>query len=168
MHPEAWRWLQAQIQPLWQDAGRVVDLGGADVNGSPRALFSSATEYVAIDNRAGPGVGLVTDATTWCPPDDWLGRFDVALCTEVFEHVQHWRAMLYNQWLLLRPGGLCLVTCACPPRPAHSIVGVVPPPAGEWYANVGADALRAPMQLLLRDVQVAGHPRGDLYARGLR
>ena len=168
MHPEAWRWLEVQIRPRLLGAARVVDLGGADVNGSPRALFSSATEYVAVDRRPAAGVSLVADATTWCPPRDWRAAFDVALCTEVFEHVQHWRAMLYNLWLLLRPGGVCLVTCATAPRPAHSSVGVVPPPPGEWYANVAADELRAPMALLLREVQIAGHPRGDLYARGVR
>lgn len=168
MHPEAWHWLEVQIRPRCMHAARVVDLGGADVNGSPRALFSPETEYVAIDNREAPGVGLVVDATTWCPPAEWRGTFDVALSTEVFEHVQHWRAMVYNLWLLLKPGGVCLITCATAPRPQHSIVGVMPPPPGEWYANVAAEELRAPMALLLRDVQIAGHPRGDLYARGVR
>ena len=168
MHPEAWRWLEVQVRPRLMHAARVVDLGGADVNGSPRALFSAGTDYVVIDNREAANVRLVVDATTWCPPRDWRASFDVALSTEVFEHVRHWRAMLYNLWLLLRPGGVCLVTCATDPRPPHSIVGIVPPPAGEWYANVAAEELRAPMALLLRDVEVGGHPRGDLYARGVR
>jgi SAM-dependent methyltransferase len=168
MHAEAWAWLQGQIQPGLAQAARVIDLGGCDVNGSPRELFSRATDYYAVDNRAGPGVRLVTDATTWLPPPELRGSFDVALCTEVFEHVQHWRALLYNLWLCLRPGGVCLVTCATDPRPAHSIVGVVPPPPGEWYGNVTQADLRAPMQALLRDVRIDIHPRGDLYGRGVR
>lgn len=168
MHPEAWRWLEVQIQPLLVHAARVADLGGADVNGSPRALFSPQTDYVVLDNREAPNVALVVDGTTWCPPPDWRASFDVALSTEVFEHVQHWRAMLYNLWLLLKPGGVCLVTCATDPRPPHSIVGLVPPPANEWYGNVAPQDLRAPMELLFRQVEVGGHPRGDLYARGVR
>lgn len=168
MHPEAWRWLEVQIQPRLVHAARVADLGGADVNGSPRSLFSPGTDYRVIDHREAPNVGLVVDATTWCPPEEWRASFDVVLSTEVFEHVQHWRAMLYNLWLLLKPGGVCLVTCATDPRPPHSALGVVPPPPGEWYGNVAAGDLRAPMDLLFRDAQVGGHPRGDLYARGVR
>lgn len=168
MHPEAWRWLEVQIRPRLMDAARVADLGGADVNGSPRPLFSPKTEYRVIDNREAPNVGLVVDATTWWPPAEWRASFDVVLSTEVFEHVQQWRAVLYNLWLLLKPGGVCLVTCATDPRPAHSALGVVPPPPGEWYGNVAPGELRAPMELLFRDVHVSGHPRGDLYARGVR
>ena len=168
MHAEAWQWLHRQIVPLLARAPRVIDLGGCDVNGSPRALFAPGCEYVVVDVRDGAGVDIVADATRWLPEPALHGAFDVVLCTETFEHVQHWRGILYNMWLLARPGGACLVTCATDPRPAHSIVGVVPPPPGEWYDNVGVDDLAAPMRLLLRDVDVCTHPRGDVYARGTR
>jgi SAM-dependent methyltransferase len=168
MHPEAWQWLEAQVRPLLAGAAQVVDLGGFDVNGSPRALFSPATVYRVVDTRAGPGVDIVADAGTWLPAPELRGAFDVALCTEVFEHVQHWQAIVYNLWLLLRPGGVCLVTCATAPRRPHSIDGVEPPPPGEWYGNVAPEALRATMQMLLRDVVLQGHPRGDVYAVGRR
>ena len=168
MHPEAWAWLEAEIRPLVPRVRRVLDLGGCDVNGSPRALFPPEVDYCVLDARSGPNVHIVADAVTWLPPRPLRGAFDMTLSTEVFEHVQHWRAVLYNLWLTLKPAGTCLVTCATHPRPPHSIVGVEPPPAGEWYGNVAPEDLLAPMRLLFRDVEWRTHPRGDLYARGLR
>ena len=168
MHPEAWSWLEGEIRPRLVRARRVLDLGGFDVNGSPRPLFSADTDYCVLDARPGPNVHIVADAVTWLPPRPLRGAFDVTLSTETFEHVQHWRAILYNLWLTLKPAGTCLVTCATRPRPPHSIVGMVPPPPDEWYGNVAPDDLVAPMRLLFRDVEWRTHPRGDLYARGLR
>jgi SAM-dependent methyltransferase len=168
MHPEAWHWLAMQVQPQLAGAARVIDLGGRDVNGTPRALFSAATEYLVLDAQAAPGVDIVADAGSWWPDVDLQARFDVALCTEVFEHVQHWPAIVYNLWLLLRPGGTVLITCATAPRRSHAIDGHEPAPPHEWYANVAPDALCAPMELLFRDVTLQTHPRGDLYARARR
>jgi SAM-dependent methyltransferase len=168
MHPEAWNWLAAQVQPQLQHAAHVIDLGGRDVNGTPRALFSAATDYRVVDAQAAPGVHIVADARSWLPAPELRAAFDVALCTEVFEHVQHWQAIVYNLWLLLRPGGCVLVTCATAPRRPHAIDGREPPPAHEWYANVEPTALRAPMELLFREVKLQTHPRGDLYARARR
>ncbi len=168
MHPEAWHWLASQVQPLLQAAPRVADLGGRNVNGSPRALFDAGTEYLVVDTHAAPGVDIVADAGRWWPDAALQGRFDVALCTEVFEHVEHWQAIVYNLWLLLRPGGTVLVTCATAPRRPHGMEGVEPPPPHEWYANVAPEALAAPMRLLFRELQVQTHPRGDLYARARR
>jgi SAM-dependent methyltransferase len=168
MHPEAWNWLAAQVQPHWQHAARVIDLGGRNINGTPRALFSVATAYTALDASAGPGVDIVADAGSWLPGPGHRAAFDVALCTEVFEHAQHWPAILYNLWLLLRPGGCALVTCATAPRRSHAMDGREPAPPHEWYANVEPAALRRPMELLFREVSLQTHPRGDLYARGRR
>ena len=168
MHPEAWHWLSTQIRPQLAGARRVLDIGGCDVNGSPRGLFSFATDYLVLDSRAGPGVDIVADGASWLPPPDCRGAFDATLSTEVFEHVEGWRGIVYNLWLTLAPGGTCLITCATAPRRAHSIDGVEPPPAGEWYANVAPEELLAPMRLLLRNVESCVHPRGDLYAKGVR
>ena len=168
MHPEAWSWLDAQIRPRLAAARHVLDVGGCDVNGSPRGLFGAATEYRVLDARAGPNVDIVADAVTWLPPPALRSAFDVTLSTEVFEHVEHWRGILYNLWLTLAPAGTCLVTCATAPRPAHSIVGMVPPPPGEWYGNVPPEELLAPMRLLFRDVEWRVHPRGDVYVKARR
>lgn len=71
MHPEAWQWLDAQIRPRLASARRVLDVGGADVNGSPRGLFSFVTDYLVVDARPAPDVDIVADAATWLPPFSW-------------------------------------------------------------------------------------------------
>jgi hypothetical protein len=157
-----------EIQPQLATARQVLDFGGCDVNGSPRGLFSPSTDYLVLDARAGNNVDIVADAVTWNPPPDLRRAFDVALCTEVFEHVEHWRSILYNLWLVLRPIGTCLITCATNPRLPHSMVGMIPPPAGEWYANVQPNDLLPAMRFLFRNVEHVIHLRGDLYVRGVR
>jgi hypothetical protein len=146
----------------------VLDIGGRDVNGSPRSLFSLATEYCVVDICAGANVDVVADAAKWMPPSHLRHGFDVTLCTEVFEHTADWRGIVYNLWLTARRGGICLITCATDPRPAHSTVGLQPVPEGEWYANVDAGDLAAVLRMLFRRVEIAGHPRGDLYAWSVR
>jgi SAM-dependent methyltransferase len=169
MHPQAWRWLEAQIRPLLADSARVIAMGGSAIDeATPRQLFRAGSDHLVIGVRSAPGVDLVVDAATWLPPRELRGVFDVALCTEVFQHAPAWRAILYNLWLTLRPGGVLLVTCASHPRPPHSVSGVVPPPPGVWYANLAADDLLTAMRLLLREVESSQHPSGDLYARGWR
>jgi hypothetical protein len=168
VHPEAWQWLDTQIRPRLATARRTLDLGGHDVNGSPRALFSFATDYRVLDAQRAPDVDIVADAATWLPPPEFRGAFDVTLCTEVFEHTERWRAIVYNLWLTLARGGTCLVTCATDPRPPHGITGVTPPPADEWYANVPPDELAATMRALFRAVEPTRHPRGDLYVKARR
>lgn len=165
MHQEAWNWLAKQIQPILQYSRYALDFGGADVNGTPRSLFSDRTEYVVLDTRAGINVEIVADATNWLPPRDYRSKFDVGLCTEVFEHVEHWRGILYNMWVTTKSVGTCLITCAIDPRTPHSILGVEPPPDNEWYRNVSLNEILPLMRFLFRDVQYTTHPRGDLYIR---
>jgi hypothetical protein len=168
MHFEAWTWLSNEIRPVLSGAKRVLDFGGCDVNGSPRSLFSPQTQYTVIDWRAGDNVDVIADASKWLPPGDCLSSFDVVLCTEVFEHTKDWRGILYNMWLTAKPVGSCLLTCAVHPRPPHSIVGIEPPPPGEWYQNVCPEDLLVAMRFLFRNVHHAIHPRGDLYIKGVK
>jgi hypothetical protein len=168
MHAEAWNWLESQIRPALAGARRVLDIGGCDVNGSPRALFSPQTEYLVLDARPGPDVDILADAVTWTPAREHRAAFDLVLCTEVFEHVRHWRGILYNLWLTAKPGAVCLITCATDPRGPHSILGLVPPPPEEWYGNVPPNQLLEPMRFLFRGVEHLVHPRGDIYTKGVR
>jgi hypothetical protein len=46
----------------------VLDLGGRDINGSPRRLFPAATRYTVLDIRPGDGVLIVTTAAPGRPP----------------------------------------------------------------------------------------------------
>jgi len=168
MHQEAWNWLSEQIRPALEDVTQVLDIGGNNVNGTPRDLFSIKTEYNVIDNGEGNNVDIVADATSWLPSQELHSHFDVVLCTKVFEHVEHWQGIVYNMWLTAKPGGNCLITCATDPRPPHSIVGIEPPPNNEWYRNVPINELLQPVRFLFSYVDYATHPRGDLYIKAVK
>lgn len=109
---------------------RVIDLGGRDVNGSPRHLFPDA-DYITVDVVAGPGVDVVADAATV-----ELDPADLVLCTELLEHTQDGARIIANAWRLLRPGGVFVATMAGPGRAPHGAGGETHPPPGEWYRNV--------------------------------
>ena len=111
---------------------RIVDLGGRNVNGSPRSWFPGAS-YVSVDIEAGPGVDVVCDAATYQPNT----APDVVLCCEVLEHARQASRIVENALQMLAPGGLFVVTAAAAPwRGPHSARtgGRLQP--GEFYRNV--------------------------------
>ena len=135
MHAEALEWCRR-----WADdrSGRGLDIGGRDVNGTPRALWSGVT-WTVLDIAPGPGVDVVADAATWAPDR----QYDLVLSTEVFEHAADWPAIVATAYRACRPGGLLVLTMAGPGRPVHS--GLDGGPVlhrGEHYGNVSAADLR--------------------------
>jgi len=119
---------------------RVLDLGGRDVNGTPRSLFPNAVVYRVLDIADGPGVDVIANAATWTPD----GEYDVVLSTECFEHAAEWPRICATAFKALAEGGLFVATMAGPGRPVHSGVDGGPVLyAGEHYGNVDPDALRA-------------------------
>jgi SAM-dependent methyltransferase len=158
MHLEAAAFLAVTAHRLgpW---GSVLDLGGRDVNGSPRNLFAGA-RYVSVDIVGGPGVDVVADATTYRPTE----RFDLVICAEVMEHVPDPCGFVATAWGALRPGGWFIVTAACPPRAPHSAVDGGPLRPGEFYKNVTEDVL-ASWLVGWKDAEIETHEdRGDVYA----
>lgn len=125
MHPEALEWVRLHAKD-----GKVLDIGGRDVNGSPRELFPG--DYTVVDLHPAPNVDHVADVTEWSSRD----KFDVVLCLEVFEHTHRWKAIIGAAHRLARDGGLFIVTCAGPGREPHSAVDGGPLRDGEWYENV--------------------------------
>jgi SAM-dependent methyltransferase len=126
-----------------QDDAAILDIGGRDLNGSPRQFFPNANPYHVVDLRPGPNVDIVADAGgddiwNFCTP----GTYDMVICTEVFEHAQNWRNILLTAWEVLRPGGRIVFTCAGPGRPEHSgiepVWGLID---GEFYANVSPEEI---------------------------
>lgn len=134
MHDAAMEWVRERA-PL--GATSVLDIGGRDVNGSPRRLFPDAVPYRVLDVAAGIGVDIVADAATWIPDR----TYDVVLCTEVFEHTEAWRAILRTAWEALAPGGTLVATMAGPGRAEHSAVDGGPLRPGEHYGNIEPLAL---------------------------
>jgi hypothetical protein len=129
MHDAAFQWVarHATLAP-----GAVLDLGGRDVNGSPRPLFANANPYVVLDILPGPNVDIVADAVAWSPDRE----YDVVLALEVFEHTAYWGRICKTVFAALRPGGMAIFTMAGPGRPPHSALDGGPLREGEFYANV--------------------------------
>lgn len=117
----------------------VLDIGGRDVNGTLRDLFPNA-DYTVLDLRPGPNVDIIADATEWDPDGR---KWDLVLCTEVFEHVKGWQHICWNARKACWPGGKFVATCAGLGRPAHSGFEAVGPQPGEWYSNLSAQQLHS-------------------------
>lgn len=132
MHPEAMAYVGRVASGIsGHEFLRIVDLGGRNVNGSPRDLFPGAS-YVAVDVEAGPGVDVVADAATYQPET----APDLVLCCEVLEHARQASRIVENALQMLAPGGRLVVTAAAPWRGPHSAKtgGRLRP--GEFYRNV--------------------------------
>lgn len=134
MHDAAMDWVRTHA-PL--DAQSVLDIGGRDVNGTPRELFPHADPYRVLDALDGPGVDVVADAAAWMPDR----AYDVVVCCEVLEHAAVWRDILRTALAALRPGGVLVATMAGPLRAPHSGVDGYAVRPGEHYANIGPTEL---------------------------
>lgn len=96
-------------------AGRVIEIGSYDVNGTMRSIIDSA-EHVGVDLIAGPGVDIVEYGHRVRLED---GSFDAALSAECFEHDPHYRKTVTNMARLVRPGGLVAFSCGGRGRLEH-------------------------------------------------
>jgi len=141
----------------------VLELGGRAVNGTVRPYFPGA-RYLSVDICPGPEVDIVADATTYRPDE----RYDAVVCTEVLEHVTDPDGFVATAWGALRPGGVFILTAACPPRGAHSAVDGGPLRTGEFYRNVEETSLAAWL-VGWKDTEIEVHEdRGDIYALAVK
>jgi SAM-dependent methyltransferase len=138
VHLEAMTWLQQQVAALAPaERGTVIDLGGRDINGSPRVLFPMRTKYTVIDLHEGPNVDVVADCREWDPEE----KVDVVISAEVLEHADDPKAILDAAARWLKQGGLLLCTAAAEPRTPHSALDGGPLHDGEHYANIDPEQL---------------------------
>lgn len=162
MHPEAFAYI-ARTAIKRGPFTNVVDVGGRDVNGSPRFLFADA-DYTSVDLYAGAGVDVVADARTWTP----AVAPDLVICAEVLEHASAPHELVEAAVTWLRPDGVLIVTAACDPRAPHSAIDGGPLHGDEHYLNVDQGLLRAWMADLA-DIDIEVHDdRGDVYAVGVK
>lgn len=102
-------WVQAKKVEYGLDGPlRILEVGSYDVNGSVRELFNQVF-YVGVDIEDGPGVDEVRSSHELWPhwPED---TFDLVVSTEMLEHDrQPWRS-LRQMYMVLKKGGLLLVT----------------------------------------------------------
>lgn len=151
----------------WQ----ILDVGGADVNGSVREQMPLAI-FTGLDIEPAPGVQIVADAATWRLPKGDHG-YDVVIATELFEHAEQWREIIATMAKALDPDGpqLLIATCASTGRPAHGARGEWGVPEGQYYGNVSPEALGAELERWFWEFHVEYNPNpGDAYmwARGVR
>lgn len=136
MHSEAFEWVSRYRT---DEPVTVLDVGGRNINGSPRGLFPNATVYRVLDIIDGPNVEIVADAATWTPDRE----YDVVIAAEVFEHTFVWPQICATAHKALKPGGRLIATMAGPGRPEHSAVdGGWHLHPGEYYGNVDPQMLR--------------------------
>jgi hypothetical protein len=163
VHAEAYDWVArlATDQPV-----SVLDLGGFDVNGTPRALFPNADPYIVLDIMDGPNVDIIADAALWTP-DRECG---VILTTEVFEHTPVWPQICETAYAACEPGGLFIATMAGPGRAPHSAVDGGPLRPGEHYENVDPAELRRVLEDCgWRDIVVDYQPKpADVRAAAMK
>lgn len=139
----------------------VLDLGGQNVNGTVHDWFTDA-HVTTLDLE---NADIIADATAWVPDRTW----DVVVCTEVFEHVQDWRAIVGTAYAALGAGGVFVFTCASVNRPPHGATGAPLPARGEWYGNVEPGDLQAALYgagFQVRHVEYQWPP-GDAYGYGI-
>jgi SAM-dependent methyltransferase len=106
----------AEVNRHLVGGARVLEIGSYDVNGSVRALFSTAGEYIGVDLEHGPGVDVVSFGHHVDHPD---GSYDITISGECFEHDPHWTETFQNMVRMTRPGGLVTFSCASVGRPEH-------------------------------------------------
>lgn len=128
MHDAAMQWAcrWAPRRPV-----QVLDVGGRNINGTPRGAFDPESSYTVIDLEVGDGVDIVADFATYKGDP-----VDVVVCMEVAEHAPAWPNLLGNARDHLHLGGMLIFTAAGPGRAPHSAVDGGPLRDGEWYENI--------------------------------
>jgi SAM-dependent methyltransferase len=119
----------------------VLEVGSLNINGSIRKLFRTR-HWLGIDIIYGPGVHRVVPVHEIKD----CNQFDVVVSTEMLEHDCHWKESLQAMFLLTRPGGLLLITCAGPGRPEHGTNKARPqdsPATTDYYRNLTIDDFRS-------------------------
>lgn len=117
--------------------GAVLDVGGRDINGSPRQILADATSWLSVDLIDGPGVDIVGDIVAL----DMVDVADTVVCLEVLEHAENWPDIVAACVTACRPGGRVLLTAAGPSRVPHSAFDGGPLHPGEHYENITVRAL---------------------------
>ena len=145
---------------------RVLDVGGRDINGSPRDLFPNATRYLTVDLLEHASVDIVGDILTH-DVDDLEGPFDIIVYAEVAEHTPDWAAHIAHLYDMLDTDGLLVITAASLNRRPHSGVDGAALRPGEWYENIDPQLLADELYQHTDYVLVDEH-RDDVRAMAAR
>ncbi len=130
---------------------RVLDVGGGDINGNNRDLFTDC-QYEANDVAAGRNVTIALPTALLAFDDE---TFDTIISTECFEHDAQLSASLAKIRRMLKPYGLFVWTCASTGRNEHGTrrsnpadsLSVNTPGWRDYYANVLVGDMIGPLGL---------------------
>lgn len=129
MHKEQKKFIKSirKIYPKYFMFKDVLDVGSRDINGSNRFLFWFC-RYEGIDVVGGKNVDVTTLAHEYNPNK----KYDVVISTEMLEHDEYWLQSLKVMYMLLKPGGLLLITAAGKNRDKHM---------SDYYKNITREML---------------------------
>ena len=121
MTPEILQWLDQIAKPyLLPSAGRVLEVGAFNVNGSPRtAIQSIATEYIGTDMQAGDGVDVVINNRNLLNQFN-AETFDTVVCCECLEHDRVFWDTVAILGHVLKVGGHLIITTPTLGFPYHA------------------------------------------------
>jgi len=149
MHAAAMEWIEAHAT---DKKVAVLDVGGRDINGTARALFPKATEYLVVDLMEHSSVDLAVDVLTLKSKGaKAVGPFDVIVYAEVAEHSPDWAAHIAHMHTLMAADGCCIITAAGPQRHPHSGIDGSPIRSDEFYENLSEDLLREAIEVVSDD-----------------
>ncbi|WP_295392339.1 class I SAM-dependent methyltransferase [uncultured Thiodictyon sp.] len=160
----------------------VLEVGSCDINGSIRKLFTSCC-YIGVDIAAGPNVDLVCFGQDVSFESNY---FDVAISCECFEHNEYWIETFSNMIRMLKPGGVCIITCASIGRGEHGTSRCVPHysltaevSGGNYYKNLDVSDFRRTgllknftgfrfvRNIYAKDIYFIGIKKGDPLPQGI-
>ncbi len=118
------------ILPSYFKNKKVLDVGGGDINGNNRYLFTDC-EYVSNDVIEAPNVTIVSRTKDLQFEDE---TFDVIISTECFEHDPEYKESLLNMYRMLKKDGLLFFTCASEGRAEHGTRKTSP---NDSYGTIG-------------------------------
>jgi SAM-dependent methyltransferase len=101
MHASSYAMMQ-KLRPCIASGSRVLDVGGADVNGSYRPLFADCA-YTSLDFK---NADIVVTGREW-PIED--GAFDAVISGQTLEHDEFFWLTMQSIARVLRPGGHAIV-----------------------------------------------------------
>jgi len=136
MHLAAMEWI---ARFATEDEVKVLDVGGRNINGTPRDLFPNA-DYTTVDLVEHESVDIVGDILK-LDAKKLGGPFDIIIYAEVAEHTEDWAAHLAHLFGLLADDGVLVITAANLERTPHSAIDGGQLRDGEFYENIDPEVL---------------------------
>jgi SAM-dependent methyltransferase len=101
MHASSYH-LMSELRACIPAGARVLDVGGADVNGSYRPLFGDCT-YTSLDYQ---NADIIVTGYDWPLADE---SFDAVISGQTFEHDGWFWVTMQNIARVLKPGGHAII-----------------------------------------------------------